>query len=101
MIAIHLLTGSRLISGSRDHTLQVTNIETESRVATIQEDHTEYEIHASVAANENGNIVVSACGSKVKIYNFEVFRSFKDAFFLFDNIMESLFIAQSSKNNLW
>ena len=57
--------GPRLVSGSSDNTLQLFNVESETKIGSIHEDHTGYQKHASLGINKSGNLIVSACGEKV------------------------------------
>jgi len=55
-----------MASGSCDNTLLVMNLDTGSRVRLIEEDHQEYQYHASIALSPDGNLLGSACGKKVR-----------------------------------
>ncbi|XP_076802555.1 NACHT domain- and WD repeat-containing protein 1-like isoform X2 [Clavelina lepadiformis] len=59
----------RLASGSLDNTLYIMNLDTGSKVAVIEEDHSGYNVHASLNLAQDGTTLVSGCGVQINVWN--------------------------------
>ena len=67
VVSRFVFAGLWLVSGSSDNTLQVFQVENETKVATISEDHSSYSAHdPSLAITSCGSTVASVCGEKVR-----------------------------------
>uniref|UniRef100_H2Y0Z1 Uncharacterized protein n=1 Tax=Ciona intestinalis TaxID=7719 RepID=H2Y0Z1_CIOIN len=82
--------GLRLASSSADNTLQVLNWDTGSIVASMVEDHTEHTYHCNLALNDDGTVLVSACGKQINIWDVSsssIQHSIKESNYLSCNIL--------------